>query len=162
MPYCLRGQQLTGRGNTKAAFFYFSGNTRPIVTYTSSQADINYWGMTYYHIGYNIGDTSGPAMASYDISLVSGPGECNSPEIITRYDCLNGVCVKSSAYVTQGVYASLSDCENNCSSNASNRCQAPNICVPPDYCPPGMVCLPVGEFSTIEGLATALENSACR
>lgn len=114
MPYCLRGQFLTGRHSTQAAFFYFSGNTRPIVTYTSNQADIAYWGMTYSHIGFHLGDTSGPAMASYVITAVSGPGECNSPEIITGYDCINGACVSSSTFSTDGKYSTLEECQEKC------------------------------------------------
>ncbi len=147
MPYCLRGEQLTGRNTTKAAFFYYEGNTRPIVTYTSSQSDIAYWGMTYYHIGFNLGDTSGPAMASYDISVVSGPSQCNSPVISTRYDCINGVCVSSSTFSTAGIYPTLAECQGSCGGN---------------ICPPDMVCLPVAKCSTIEGLAIALKDSACR
>ena len=42
-----------------------------------------------------------------------------------------------------------------------NNCSPPNICVPPDYRPPGMVCLSAEEFSQIEGLTAALNNSAC-
>jgi hypothetical protein len=146
MPYCLRGQQLTGQGTTQAAFFYFSGNTRPIVNYTSNQADIAYWRMTYYVIGFNIGDIYGPVMASYVITAVSGPGECNSPDIILRYDCINGACVSSSTFSTAGIYSTLKACQDNCGGN---------------ICPPGMVCLPVGKISKIEGLAIALNNSAC-
>ena len=100
-------------------------------------------------------------MASYVITPVSGPDECNSPETVVRYDCINGFCVKNNTYNTLGVYSTLEQCQKNCSSNASNSCQAPNICVPPDYCPPGMVCLPTGEFSQIEGLGVALNNGVC-
>ena len=80
---------------------------------------------------------------------------------VKKYDCINGLCQDSSIYGTQGVYASLSDCENNCSSNASNQCQAPNICVSPDYCPPNMVCLTLGELSTIDGLSSELKSKNC-
>lgn len=71
------------------------------------------------------------------------------------YNCVNGNCVESS----NGIYATLEECQASCSGGTG--CAAPNICVPPDYCPPGMRCLPDGEFSQIEGLSAALNNSAC-
>ena len=134
-------------GYDRTRLFLLCGKHAPIATYTSNDADIAYWGMTFYHIGFNRGDTSRPAMASYDISVVSGPSQCNSPVIITRYDCINGVCVSSSTFSTTGIYSTLEECQGNCGGG--------------NICPPGMVCLPVGEFSTIEGLAIALKNSAC-
>jgi hypothetical protein len=66
------------------------------------------------------------------------------------YNCLNGNCVESS----NGIYATLDDCEAACGGSA-NPC-------PPDYCPPGMKCIPDEDYSIIDGLATALESSACR
>ena len=86
--------------------------------------------------------------------------ECSncSPSIKT-YDCLNGACMESVVYYTPGLFNSLADCEAAC--GGGTGCAAPKICVLPDYCPPGMVCLPAGEFSQIEGLAAALNDSAC-
>ncbi|MBO1055964.1 MAG: hypothetical protein HEQ27_05310 [Dolichospermum sp. JUN01] len=76
-----------------------------------------------------------------------------------NYDCLNGVCVSSSTYQTNGIHSTLEECQQNC--GGGTGCAAPKICVPPDYCPPGMVCLSAGEFSQIDGLAVALKNSVC-
>jgi len=107
----------------------------------------------------------GIAIKIFDGSLETGYSCYLSGSLIITplrsptHDIVNGMCVVSTRYNTPGVYASLAQCE---SARESIKCQAPNICVPPDYCPPGMVCLPVGEFSTIEGQAIALENSACR
>jgi hypothetical protein len=64
----------------------------------------------------------------------------------TLYNCINGKCVGS----TTGIYASLEECQQNCGGGGGN------------ICPPGMVCIPAGEFSQIEGLAVALKNSACQ
>jgi hypothetical protein len=69
---------------------------------------------------------------------------------ISSYNCLNGNCVESS----NGIYATLADCEAACGGSVNPW--------PPDYCPPGMKCIPEEEYSIIEGLAIALENSACR
>ena len=93
-------------------------------------------------------------------SLVSGTSQygssCTNCFTTSRlYNCFNGNCVESST----GIYATIEECKAVCGNGKG--CVAPNICVPPDYCPPGMVCLPVSEFSTIEGLATALKDSAC-
>ena len=87
------------------------------------------------------------------------PGSLTITRLATpTYDRVNNACVLSTRYNTPGVYASLEQCE---SASGPTNCQAPKICVPSDYCPPGMVCLPFGEFSQIEGLAATLNNSAC-
>jgi hypothetical protein len=70
----------------------------------------------------------------------------------TFYDCINGKCVSS----LTGIYASLEECQQNCGGGGTG-CSPPNICVPP-----GMKCIPEEDYSIIEGLAIALESSACR
>jgi hypothetical protein len=80
MPFCLRGTELAGRNLTRPAYYYFSGDTSPFVTYTASQEDVAYWGMSYVVIGYQAGSTQGPVMVSYTITPVSGPGECTSAD----------------------------------------------------------------------------------
>lgn len=161
MPYCLRGEERTGRNATKPAFHYYDTDIPPRSTYRSNEYDVAYWGMTFDHIGFSPGANVGPAMASYVITFVSGPGQCNSPEINPSYDCINGVCVNSYTYNTNGIFSTLELCQASCGGSGGTGCAAPNICVPPDYCPPGMVCLPDGEFSQIEGLGVALNNGAC-
>jgi hypothetical protein len=79
--------------------------------------------------------------------------ECHNclPSPGQTYDCLNGACISSSAYRTNGVYSTLELCQASCGGGGGGG----------NICPPGMVCLPAGEFSQIEGLAAALKNSAC-
>jgi hypothetical protein len=80
MPFCVRGIELAGQNQTRPAYYYFGGDTPPFVTYTASQWDAAYWGTSYVHIGYAAGSTQGPAMVSYTITPVSGPGGCTSAD----------------------------------------------------------------------------------
>jgi hypothetical protein len=80
MPFCLRGTERVGRGLTSPAYYYFGGTTPPFATYTASEADAAYWGMSFVVIGYQEGSTAGPVMVSYTITPVSGPGECTSAD----------------------------------------------------------------------------------
>ncbi|MBO1050399.1 MAG: collagen-like protein [Dolichospermum sp. DEX182a] len=80
MPFCLRGIERAGQNQTRPAYYYFSGSTPPIATYTANLADIAYWGMSYVHMGYQPGSFEGPAMVSYTITPVSGPGGCTSAD----------------------------------------------------------------------------------
>ena len=80
MPFCVRGIELAGQNQTRPAYYYFGGDTPPFVTYTATQWDAAYWGTSYVHIGYAAGSTQGPAMVSYTITPVSGPGQCTSAD----------------------------------------------------------------------------------
>ena len=80
MPFCLRGTERAGQNLTRPAYYYFGGSTPPFATYTASEADAAYWGMSFVVIGYQMGSTAGPVMVSYTITPVSGPGECTSAD----------------------------------------------------------------------------------
>ena len=158
--------RFTGRGvqNESLYEYYACGNYAYLVYNGVGLSlivdDVNIGGAGYqYRVG------TGQVSIVADSTPVNGyisSGDCSlcSP-VNTRYDCLNGKCLEYRVYNTPGLFATLVDCEAACGSTGDNNCQAPNICVPPDYCPPGMVCLPTAEFSQIDGLATALNNSAC-
>ena len=107
------------------------------------------------------GEVIGEARSNscHNIVLKSSTNNCKPTQY--KYDCINGSCISYFIYATRGIYDTLESCQANCSSSGGKSCNAPNICVPPDYCPPGMVCLPSEEFSRIEGLGVALNNSAC-
>lgn len=132
--------------------------TKPIITYHSPAG----CGASTYNF----------SVLSINLSIISGPSawyhSIGQPVYVTepddndeKHDCINGVCLPASAYDTPGKYTTLAGCQSACG-GGSTGCTSPNICVPPDYCPPGMICLPVAKYSTIERLATALEDSACR
>ena len=147
MPFCLRGTERKGRFTTGPAFYYFPNETPPFVTYTANQADINFWGMSFVVIGYQVGSTAGPVMVSYTIDQVSGPGECNSPDPppppSNRFDCINGSCFPKTQYGTPGIYESVSACEQNCGPGC------------------GGVCISNADWTAISSLASQVKNKVC-
>ncbi|MEH2193411.1 MAG: hypothetical protein V7K98_12340 [Nostoc sp.] len=61
----------------------------------------------------------------------------------SKYDCINGGCIKNSAYNTPGLYASLSDCELACGTGCSGQC------------------ISNSDWSQIEGLASQIRSKEC-
>lgn len=79
-----------------------------------------------------------------------------------KYDCLNGNCVDSGVYGTPGKYATLEECQGNCSSN-TNSCKPPFKCIDPEnFCPPGKVCVPQDEWGQIVGLVQQNVAKHCK
>lgn len=118
------------------------GVTPQDITPLYSQADRDAW------LGSN-GD-SGP-----------GCGFCYSSQPPTiKYDCLNGKCIDSASYKTDGIYKSLDDCQKVCSNGGS--CGDGKICIDPNnYCPDGKACLDQSEVSQINSLIGKIRGEVC-
>lgn len=95
---------------------------------------------------------------NFQINYTEFSNTCPPPS--KKYDCINGQCVDSATFKTEGKYSSLAECEADCGVS-TNSCTAPNICVSPDYCPPGMVCIESAQWGQIEGLASDVKNKSC-
>lgn len=81
-----------------------------------------------------------------------------------KFDCINGSCIKANIYNTPGQYATLQECQNNCSSGSnSNSCNPPFQCIDPtNFCPPGKVCLEQNEWTQITGLIAQNKAKHCK
>ncbi len=78
----------------------------------------------------------------------------------SKYDCLNGNCVKNDQYKTPGIHQSLDDCKTVCGS--SGVCGDGKICIDPNnYCPNGKVCLDQSEVSQINSLIGKISGEVC-
>lgn len=78
----------------------------------------------------------------------------------SKYDCLNGNCVKQSQYNTLGIYNSLADCQAVCANGGA--CGSGKQCIDPTtFCPDGKVCIDQGEFASAEALISKIGSEVC-
>jgi hypothetical protein len=158
--------RFTGQGVSNDSWYeyYGCGNTASLV-FNGRGLNLIVDGVNIAGAGYEYRNGTGQVSEVANSRVTSGylsSGNCSgcvSPD--KKYDCLNGKCFEHTVYNSPGLFATLVDCEAACGSNSEDKCQAPNICVSPDYCPPGMVCLTLGELSTIDGLSSELKLKNC-
>lgn len=159
--------RFTGRGvNNDSWYEYYACGNNASLAFNGSGLSLIVDGSNIAGIGYEYRNGTGQVSIVADslpASVFISSGNCSGCRSINkRYDCVNGKCFEQTVYNSPGLFASLIDCEAACGTASNNICKPPNICVSPDYCPPGMVCLPTEKYSLIEGLAIAVEKSACQ